>query len=144
MRQQRANVEMRLVDTDASKSLLLATFGVGSEVVVINSSMTISLASELRKFLELSCDPVKIQLQVTCGEEILSSSHPVPDGFNVLDAIELLSARARVDCALDVLRSSQLPGFVDRGLSDRVKVELVELSAKCDVLINSVLSGGES
>ena len=137
----KAYVEMRLVDVDAGKSLLLATFGVGSEAVVVNSSITISLASELRKFLELSCDPVKIQLQITQGKDVLSSSHPVPDGLNVSDAIELLSAKARVDCSLDVLRSSQLPGFVDHKLAEKVKVELVELSNKCNTMINSILSG---
>jgi hypothetical protein len=119
-------------------SLLLATYG--SDEIIVNNSLSLNLANELRRFFEQSKDPCELTLQITEGEQVLTEQFPEPDGLNVLDAADLIASRARLQCCLDNLRSSQLPACIDPEEQSEAKLNLVRLIQSCDAKIKLQLS----
>lgn len=111
-------------------SLLLATFN--SSGIVVNSSLEFNLANELKRFFETVKDPEAISLQVTEGEKVLKADYPEPDGLGVMDAADLIAARARIQCALDLLLSSSLPDWVDIDKANEAKLNVVQLMESCN------------
>jgi len=110
-------------------SLLIATFN--SDGIVINSSLEFNLTNELRRFFELAREPESVSLQITEGEKILSCDYPEPDGLGVMDAADLIASRARMQCALDLLLSSNLPEWVDNEKASETKLNVVQLIESC-------------
>lgn len=112
-----------------SKSLLLGTFS--SDGVLVNSSLEFNLANELRRFLETAKNPESLSLQITEGEKILSQDYPEPDGLGVMDAADLIASKSRMQCALDLLLSSNLPDWVDPEKANEAKLNVVQLIESC-------------
>ena len=121
-------------------SLLLGTFE--GDGVVVNSSMEFNLVNELRRFLDLAKDPETISLQITSGEEVLKEDFPTPDGLTVLDAADLISARSRVQCCLDMMMAGSFPEWVDHENSENAKLSMVRLVKSYDEEIKSRLTDG--
>jgi hypothetical protein len=118
-------------------SLLLATFK--SDGIVVNSSLEFNLANELKRFFEKAREPESISLQITEGEKILKRDYPEPDGLGVMDAADLIASKARIQCALDLLLSSNLPDWVDNDKATETKLSVVQLIESCTEQIDSKL-----
>lgn len=125
-----------------NKSLLLATFN--SDGVVVNSSLEFNLANELRRFFETAKDPESVSLQISEGEKILTQDYPEPDGLGVMDAADLIASKSRMQCALDLLLSSNLPDWVDHEKASEVKLNVVQLIESCTEQIDLKLPRPEN
>lgn len=110
-------------------SLLLATFN--SDGIVVNSSLEFNLTNELKRFFEKAREPESVSLQITQGEKILKQNYPEPDGLGVMDAADLIASKARMQCALDLLLSSNLPDWVDNEQATETKLNVVRLIESC-------------
>jgi hypothetical protein len=119
----RINRQVRL--RAGKTSLLLATFA--SDGVWVNSSMDFNLVNELRRFLDAAKDPEELALQITEGEKVLEDRYPEPDGLDVSDAADLIEARSRVQCSLDLMMAGVLPNWLGQDEAKSVKSTLVKL-----------------
>jgi hypothetical protein len=135
----RTNRQVRIRCESKKISLLLGTYG--SEGLVVNNSLTFNLANELRRFFEMAIDPCDLSLQITEGDEVLLNDYPKPDGWNVLDAADLIAARSRLQCSLDNLMSSRLQGWIDQEEHEATKLSLLQLIQSCDEEIKLKLPG---
>lgn len=121
-------------------SLLLATFN--SDGIVVNSSLEFNLTNELKRFFEKAREPESVSLQITQGEKILKQDYPEPDGLGVMDAADLIASKARMQCALDLLLSSNLPDWVDNEQATETKLNVVRLIESCHEQIELKLPRG--
>lgn len=119
----RINRQVRL--RSGKRSLLLATFA--ADGVLVNSSMEFNLVNELRRFLDYAEDPLEVALQVTEGEDVLEDRYPEPDGLSVGDAADLIEARSRVQCSLDLMMAGILPNWLGQDDAKTVRSTLVKL-----------------
>ncbi len=111
-------------------SLLLATF-LSSETIV-NSSLEFNLVNELRRFFASVDNTEEICLELSEGEKILKSEYPEPEGLGVSDAADLISARSRVQCSLDILLSAGIPRWLGQDKLSEAKLSLVQLVNEYD------------
>lgn len=107
------------------RSLLLATFA--ADGVVVNSSMEFNLVNELRRLLDFAVEPTEVALQITEGELVLEDRYPEPDGLDVNDAADLIEARSRVQCSLDLMMAGVLPNWLGQDEAKSVRSTLVKL-----------------
>lgn len=122
-----------------NRKLLLAT--VGSEGVIVNSSLDFNLVNELRRLFTGMIDDEELSLEISEGSRVLRESYPEPDGMAVMDAADLIVARARVQSSLDLLMAANLPAWVAKKEELQTRIKLVELIEKFTEQINLKLTG---
>jgi len=105
----------------------------------INSTLEFNLINEIRRFIEgSSLDD--IQVSVHLGERA-STTYCDVKGLDGYDVARAQRAMGRIECALEILMSCDMPGWVEPEKMMEAKMAIIEVLDACKKKSSEILKG---